>query len=186
MSPTEGSYSQARVQTVARETTDARPPPAWTLRRLRHAARYLRALVWTIVVNPKVMWRDPERTILRGKIRRAAICCVPGLALRLKRRHRVTGGCNSCGASCNLLLKCPHWNETSRLCSIYDDRPMACRLFPITPADLRDRDLASRGTRCGYSFAADDFPGARVPLRKPLIPLQQVSARLQRKSTEPP
>lgn len=168
-----------------RETMDARPPSAWTLRRMRHTARYLRAFMRAIVVNPEAMWRDPERTILWGKIRRAVICCVPGLALHLKHRYRVIGGCNSCGASCNLLLKCPHWNETSRLCSIYDDRPMACRLFPITPADLRDRDLASRGTLCGYSFVVEDFAGTSMPLRTPLIALQRVSAPRQRAGTIP-
>jgi Fe-S-cluster containining protein len=76
----------------------------------------------------------------------------PGLASHLKRKHGLTGGCASCGASCNLLFKCPHWDEASRLCSIYEDRPIACRMFPITPADLRDRDLAASGTKCGYSF----------------------------------
>jgi hypothetical protein len=27
-------------------------------------------------------------------------------------------------------------------------------MFPITPSDLRDRDLALRSTGCGYQFAA--------------------------------
>ena len=88
----------------------------------------------------------PERTIIWGKIRRTMIGCVPGLALHLKRKHGLTGGCTSCGASCNLLFRCPHWDEESRLCSIYEDRPIVCRLFPITPSDLRDRDLAAGGS----------------------------------------
>ena len=45
----------------------------------------------------------------------------PGLASHLKRKHDLTGGCTSCGASCNLLFKCPHWTEGSRRCSIYED-----------------------------------------------------------------
>jgi Fe-S-cluster containining protein len=134
------------------------PPSARTFRRLRNAARYTRAFVRELVVNPGVLWRETERTILRGKMRRALIACVPGLALRLKRKHGLTGGCVSCGTSCNLLFKCPHWDADTRLCSIYEDRPNTCRLFPITPADLRDRDLASKDKPCGYSFAPKHPP----------------------------
>jgi Putative zinc- or iron-chelating domain len=122
------------------------------IRRIRYAVRYLRAFMSTIVVDPEVILRKTGRTIIRGKIRRAMIGCIPGLASQLKRKYGLTGGCISCGASCNLLFKCPHWDEGSRRCSIYEDRPMACRMFPITPADLRDRDLAASGTKCGYSF----------------------------------
>jgi hypothetical protein len=125
-------------------------------RRLRYLAHYLRAFIWVIILNPGTIWRKRERTIIWGKIRRIMIACVPGLALHLKRKHRLTGGCISCGASCNLLFKCPHWEAESRLCSIYDDRPITCRLFPITPSDIRDRDLASSGTTCGYSFVPKD------------------------------
>lgn len=66
---------------------------ARVFRRLRYLTCYMRALVQEIAVHPEVFWQEPERTILRGKIRRAFICCVPGLALYFKRRHRVTGGC---------------------------------------------------------------------------------------------
>jgi hypothetical protein len=140
-------------------------------------ACYMRALIREIALHPEMIWREPGRAILRGKIRRMIICFVPGLALHLKRRYRVTGGCISCGASCNLLLKCPHWDENSRLCSIYDDRPLTCRLFPITPADLRDRDLASGSTRCGYSLVLAEPPVTRTEPGTRLIALQQRSAR---------
>ena len=133
-------------------TISAPRPYAPAFRRIRYAARYLRAFLSAIVADPEVILREPGRTIIWGKMRRTLIGCIPGLASHLKRKHGLTGGCTSCGASCNLLFKCPHWDEGSRLCSIYEDRPLACRMFPITPSDLRDRDLAAAGTKCGYSF----------------------------------
>jgi hypothetical protein len=141
---------------LTKRTMDAPRPHVPAFRQVRYAARYLRAFVSSIAGEPEVMLRKAGRTIIRGKMRRALIGCVPGLALHLKRKHGLTGGCASCGASCILLFKCPHWDEESRLCSIYEDRPMACRMFPITPADLRDRDLAASGAPCGYSFVHKD------------------------------
>jgi Fe-S-cluster containining protein len=136
-------------------------PYMLALRQIRYLGRYLRAFMWVIVANPRAMCRKTERTIIWGKIRRTIIVCVPGLALHLKRKHRLTGACISCGVSCNLLFKCPHWDKESQLCSIYDDRPLTCRLFPITPSDIRDRDLASSGTPCGYSFVPKVHGGDR-------------------------
>jgi hypothetical protein len=117
--------------------------------------------------------RKTERRIIWGKIRRAIICCVPGLALHLQRKHGLAGGCVSCGASCNLLFRCPHWDEKSRLCSIYDDRPLTCRVFPITPSDISDRDLASTTTRCGYSFVQKASGSAIPEIRQHLLVVQQ-------------
>lgn len=136
-------------------------PCAPGCRRIRYAARYVRAFLSVIGTDPDAMLRQPGRTIIRGKIRRAMIGCVPGLASHLRRKHGLIGGCTSCGASCNLLFTCPHWDEESRLCSIYEDRPMACRMFPITPADLRDRGLAAGGTKCGYCFVRKVSPRDR-------------------------
>jgi len=130
-------------------------PFARTLRRTRNAARYAVAFIRVLLGDPGVLWRAPERTIVWGKLRRAILGSVPGLAPHLKRKHGLTGGCISCGASCNLLFRCPHWDTESRLCSIYEDRPVTCRLFPITPADVGDRDLASKGKPCGYSFVPE-------------------------------
>jgi hypothetical protein len=92
----------------------------------------------------------------------------------LRRKYGLSGACISCGVSCNLLLKCPHWDEESRLCSIYDHRPLTCRLFPITPSDIRDRDLVSSGKPCGYSFVPRDsrWERSRKPDNEPLIVLQ--------------
>jgi hypothetical protein len=153
-------------------------PYVRAFRRVGYLARYMRAFMWTIAVNPKTIFRKTERTIIWGKIRRTIIVCVPGLASHLKRKYGLSGACISCGASCNLLLKCPHWNEGSRLCSIYDDRPLTCRLFPITPSDIRDRELVSNGNPCGYSFVPSDSPWerSRKPDNERLIVLQPATA----------
>lgn len=142
-------------------------------RRIRYGARYLRAFMQAIAVDPGAILRKTERRIIWGKIRRAGICCVPGLALHLQRKHGLAGGCVSCGASCNLLFKCPHWDEESRLCSIYDDRPLTCRVFPITPSDIGDRHLASSTTRCGYSFVPKDSGPAIMEIPQHSIVFQQ-------------
>ena len=153
-------------------------PYVRAFRRIRHLARYLHAFMRMILVDPEVIWRKTDRTIFWGKIRRVLIGCIPGLAFRLKRKHGLTGGCISCGASCNLLLQCPHWDEESRLCSIYDDRPITCRLFPITPSDIRDRDLASNSTTCGYSFVPQlPRESERAGIRQRVIVLQQATVR---------
>ena len=89
-------------------------PCAPGFRRIRHAARYLCAFLSAIGTDPDAILRRPGRTIIRGKIRRAMIGCVPGLASNLRRKHGLTGGCTSCGASCNLLFTCPHWDKESR------------------------------------------------------------------------
>ncbi len=94
------------------------------------------------------------RQLIRGKIRRWVLSLVPPVALWLQQRHGLSGGCSGCGASCNLLNACPHWEPSDGTCSVYQDRPNVCRLFPITPADVEDRDLVSRGIACGFSFAS--------------------------------
>lgn len=121
---------------------------------IANALRYLRAFAQVLAANPEILLQKSGRTLIRGKIRRWAICLVPGLAAYLKRKHGITGGCISCGASCNLLFRCPQWNVETRLCTIYADRPLTCRQFPITPSDLADRSLAANGTPCGHSFGA--------------------------------
>ena len=107
------------------------------------------------VFSRKGILSKEGRTLIRGKFRRLLICSVPLLPRYLRAHYKLEGGCNSCGASCNLLFRCPHWDRDSRLCTVYDSRPRVCRMFPITPSDLRDRDLARRHSVCGYQFAAD-------------------------------
>lgn len=95
----------------------------------------------------------PEgRQLIRGKIRRSFLSLVPPLSRALQRHYGLTGGCVSCGASCNLMFQCPQWNTTTRLCSIYEDRPSVCKLFPITPKDISDRNIVLKDKPCGFAF----------------------------------
>jgi Putative zinc- or iron-chelating domain len=109
----------------------------------------------TAVFSREGMLTREGRILIRGKFRRLLICAVPPLARHLRAHYGLQGGCCSCGASCNLLFRCPHWNTDSRLCTVYESRPRVCRMFPITPTDLRDRDLVLRHTVCGFHFAAE-------------------------------
>jgi hypothetical protein len=102
------------------------------------------------------------RLLILGKFRRLLICSVPPLARHLRAHYGLQSGCNSCGASCNLLFRCPHWDRDSRLCTVYESRPRVCRMFPITPSDLRDRDLVLPQIACGFQFA-DENNGIRRP-----------------------
>jgi len=95
------------------------------------------------------------RVLIWGKARRIALSTFPPLARAMQKHYGLKGGCANCGTSCQLLFKCPHWDNRSRLCSVYEDRPNICRLFPITPADIRDRDLTAKKVTpaCGFHFA---------------------------------
>ena len=121
-------------------------------RRFGYLVRYVRALLEVALFSRHGIWSSSGRTLLWGKLRRILICLVPGLGAALQRHHKLSGGCVRCGTSCNLLVRCPHWIESTGLCGIYADRPDVCRLFPITPADMRDLALAKSDVICGYSF----------------------------------
>lgn len=98
------------------------------------------------------------RTLIWGKSRRFLLSLSPRLARRLQRRYGLSGGCRNCGSSCRLLNQCPHWDEQHLQCSVYEDRPNTCRFFPITPADIRDRNIASARVPCGFGFASSLLP----------------------------
>jgi hypothetical protein len=108
----------------------------------------------TAVFSREGMLTREGRILIRGKFRRLLICSVPPLARHLGAHYGLQGGCDSCGASCNLLFRCPYWDSDSRFCTVYESRPRVCRMFPITPTDLRDRNLVLRHTVCGFHFAA--------------------------------
>ncbi len=81
------------------------------------------------------------RRFLRTNLRKQEV--IDALALR-------RGECNRCGACCEILYKCPFVKKQAdgtALCGIYEDRPNACRYFPIDQRDL----LEVRGT-CSYYF----------------------------------
>lgn len=98
------------------------------------------------------------RQLIRGKLRRAIQSLNPAYARRLQIKHGMTGGCVSCGASCNLLIQCPHWDAQTHLCTVYEDRPSICRTFPITPKDIADRNLVIKDKSCGFKFAPKAKP----------------------------
>jgi len=146
--------SQAHTQR-ARES----PAVARLWRRAGYTATYLSAL-GSAMLAADGLRSSAGRQLLWGKLRRLAICCVPGLARHLQGHHGLRGGCTGCGASCNLMLRCPHWNPDNGRCNIYAERPATCRTFPITPADLDDLRLARSATPCGYHFASRTLPTA--------------------------
>jgi hypothetical protein len=77
----------------------------------------------TAVFSREGMLTREGRILIRGKFRRLLICSVSPLARHLRTHYGLQGGCNSCGASCNLLFPCPHWDTDSRLCTVYESRP---------------------------------------------------------------
>ncbi len=72
----------------------------------------------------------------------------------LRNHKRREGECARCGTCCKLLFKCPFLDEsqTPSLCKIHNSRPMNCRIFPVDELDMRDRDIVSKDTKCGYTF----------------------------------
>ena len=94
------------------------------------------------------------RLLIWGKFRRIFLTSIPGLAPYLKKKYQLTGGCVQCGASCRILFQCPQLDAKTGNCMVYEDRPDVCRTFPITPADLRDRDRVMH-TPCGFKFGEE-------------------------------
>jgi hypothetical protein len=91
------------------------------------------------------------RLLIWGKLRRFVISQSPSYAMKLREKYGIVGGCTSCGASCNLLFRCPHWDAKTHLCTVYEDRPNICKVFPITPADIRDRNITLKTKPCGFT-----------------------------------
>lgn len=92
------------------------------------------------------------RTLLAGKIRRFLLTLFPPAAERLRAAYGISGECHNCGACCQLLLRCPHWNAEALRCAAYAQRPNICRLFPITPKDLKDATYVPGAPECGFRF----------------------------------
>jgi hypothetical protein len=95
-----------------------------------------------------------ERMILGwGKLRRLYLSFLRPAYVRASLARRV-GECHRTGACCKLMFTCPLLDQTAdqARCSIHESKPRVCRQFPIDERDLRDRDILSPGTPCGYSF----------------------------------
>ncbi len=125
---------------------------------LAHILGYTARFTLWVIRSPDGLRSRTGRILILGKIRRSAIVCVPGLAARLQRKHGLAGHCAQCGASCNLLMRCPQWDPGTHLCRIYESRPPVCRHFPMTPADLRDVELSTDGGHCGHHFENGEKP----------------------------
>src|ERR1017187_2082890 len=63
-----------------------------------------------------------------GMLNRVGRILIRGKGRPLGAHFGLQGGCNSCGASCNLLFRCPHWDTDSLLCTVYESRPLVCRM----------------------------------------------------------
>lgn len=107
---------------------------------------------FAITFSPAGLGSRVGRRLIWGKLRRIGISFFPPLARSLQMHYGLTGGCAHCGASCKLLFQCPHWDDKNNRCSIYELRPSVCRLFPITPSDIIDRNLTKTETPCGFRF----------------------------------
>ncbi len=104
--------------------------------------------------------RSPARFTLRqrmtlgwGKVRRFYLAHFRPAYVRESLARRV-GHCNRTGACCHLMFTCPLLDQRADpvRCTIHEVKPKVCRLFPIDERDLRDRDIVSPDTPCGFSF----------------------------------
>lgn len=125
-----------------------------------------------VAFSDKGLFSADGRTLIRGKARRIFLSAFPSFSKRLQKHFGLTGGCDSCGASCNLLFQCPHWSSESKLCTVYEDRPNICRLFPITPSDIGDRNIVLKTQPCGFEFSerARKKNAQTIPTNNELVP----------------
>jgi len=100
-----------------------------------------------------------------GKVRRFYLAHFRPAYVRRSLARR-SGQCNRTGACCHLMFTCPLLDRRTEpvRCSIHEIKPKVCRLFPIDERDLRDRDIVSPDTPCGFRFAP---PGAPPPVGVP-------------------
>jgi hypothetical protein len=103
-----------------------------------------------------------------GKVRRFLLGTFRPGTVRARLAER-GGDCRGCAACCKLLYRCPFLDESTSpaRCSVYPHRPKNCRLFPIDPRDLMERDLVSPEEACGFTFpvAESASPGGVAPAR---------------------
>lgn len=86
----------------------------------------------------------PVGALIRKIKRGVAVVVAPEYVQQAMKTRQ--GDCDRCGGCCKIGFRCPAYREESG-CSIYNDRPPACRAFPIAPSDLLDVE------RCSYTFS---------------------------------
>lgn len=64
------------------------------------------------------------------------------------------GECARCGTCCYLGHRClfVRFENGLAACTIHNHRPQNCRMYPVGPRDIAERDLLDMGKPCGYSF----------------------------------
>ena len=110
------------------------PPTAWNLLKM--------------VFYPTAL----HRVMLRGKIRRFWLAYFRRRYVEEVLLPRRKSTCRHVGACCELGFGCPAFDAQNRLCKIHPHKPLNCKLFPITEADIRERNLLYPQKSCGYSF----------------------------------
>lgn len=149
---------------------------SWVWRRFLVVLRIFPPFL-AILFTRQGLFSAEGRQLIWGKVRRTWLSAVPPFARFLQKHYGLSGGCQSCGASCNLLFQCPHWDESTGLCRVYEDRPNICRSFPMTPGDIRDRNLVLKRKPCGFQFKKPAMsPPAGRPDHRPAgdLPLAPV------------
>ena len=93
-----------------------------------------------------------NRRMLRGKLRRFWLVYFRRRYVEEVLLPKRKSTCARTGACCQLGFGCPAYDAKNKLCTIHPNKPLACKLFPITEEDLKDRDFVDGSTKCGYSF----------------------------------
>jgi len=96
--------------------------------------------------------------LLRGKVRRFFLAHTRRGREYIRRMEaRRIGECRRCGACCKLVYRCPflRFENGVAVCTIHKVRPANCRIFPVDPRDLADRDKIAPDLPCGFSFVEE-------------------------------
>lgn len=128
------------------------PPPWWFAVPFLCGVAALIPLVLLLHLWRPDLWRR-LRDGVNGKWRRYALVTWHPEYVRAWAERRL-GECNRCGACCNFIFRCPHYEELpdgSANCRVFAAgsrlRPEQCARFPIDPIDLE-----SVADVCSYSF----------------------------------
>lgn len=122
--------------------------------RYKDIIRYALPTLWNLILI--ALQPTPiHRRMLQGKFRRFWL-------VHFRRRYveevllpRRTNTCQRTGACCQLGFGCPAFDKKNSLCKIHPYKPLSCKLYPITPEDLEERNLIYPNKSCGYSFISE-------------------------------